>query len=145
MIIFSIHESLLILTISLEEIKGKMSKLLIIADIKLRNMICSCEIIADKSLMKRKFKQLWSSIPTISTTWTITSHLNWTHWTQKDHDTWHWKSRSWHGTSTKNVVGLNWLMGSQPSPLHGVIRKQIGRRSGFAGVIHLMDSKVTDT
>jgi len=33
--------------------------------------------------MKRKFKHWWSSIPPISTKWTITSHLNWTHWTQK--------------------------------------------------------------
>jgi len=38
--------------------------------------------------MKRKFKHWWSSIPPISTKWTITSHLNWTHWTQKDHDRW---------------------------------------------------------
>ena len=33
--------------------------------------------------MKRKFKQWWSSIPLISTKWTITSHLNWTHWKQR--------------------------------------------------------------
>jgi len=33
--------------------------------------------------MKRKFKQWWSSIPPISTKQTITSHLNWNHWTQK--------------------------------------------------------------
>jgi hypothetical protein len=26
--------------------------------------------------MKRKFKQWWLTIPTISTKWTITSHLN---------------------------------------------------------------------
>jgi len=32
-------------------------------------------------IMKRKFKQWWSSIPPISTKWTITSHLYWTHWT----------------------------------------------------------------
>jgi len=31
--------------------------------------------------MKRKFKQRWwSSIPTISTKWTISSRLSWTHW-----------------------------------------------------------------
>jgi len=31
--------------------------------------------------MKRKFKQLWSSIPPISTKQTTTFHINWTHWT----------------------------------------------------------------
>ena len=36
-----------------------------------------------------------SSIPPISTKRTITSDLNWTHWTQKDHSMWRWKSRSW--------------------------------------------------
>jgi len=46
--------------------------------------------------MKRKFKQWCSSIPLISTKWTIISHLlNWTHWTQrKDYDIWRWKSKS---------------------------------------------------
>jgi hypothetical protein len=29
-------------------------------------------------------------------------HLNWTHWTQKDHDIWRRKSRSWLGSSTKH-------------------------------------------
>jgi hypothetical protein len=37
--------------------------------------------------MKREFKQWWSLIPPISTKWTITSHFNWTHWTQQ---------RPWH-------------------------------------------------
>jgi hypothetical protein len=37
--------------------------------------------------LKGKFKQWWSSIPQISTKWTITFHLNWTHGTQK---------RPWH-------------------------------------------------
>jgi hypothetical protein len=41
-----------------------------------------------KFVMKGKFKHWWSSIPPISTKQTITSHLNWTHWTQKkDHNT----------------------------------------------------------
>jgi hypothetical protein len=44
--------------------------------------------------MKRN-KQCLSSIPPISTKRTITSDLNWTHWTQKDHSMWRWKSRSW--------------------------------------------------
>ena len=35
-------------------------------------------------IMKRKFKQWWSSIPPMSTkNTTIFPHLNWTHWTQK--------------------------------------------------------------
>jgi len=37
--------------------------------------------------MKRKFKQRWSSIPPISTKRTITSHFNWTHWTQEKQPT----------------------------------------------------------
>jgi len=37
--------------------------------------------------MKRKCKP-------ISTKQTITSHLRWTHWTQKDHEIWRWKYRS---------------------------------------------------
>ena len=46
-----------------------------------------------QSVMKRKFKQWWSSIPAISTTRTITSH---------------WKSRwSWLGTGTIHVAGLS--------------------------------------
>ena len=51
-------------------------------------------------LMERKFKQCWSSNPSISTQGTITFlfiSLN----TNKDHDIWHWKSRSWLGTGTK--------------------------------------------
>ena len=54
-----------------------------------------------KFLMKRKFKQRWSSVSPISTKWTITSHLNWTHWTQK----------------TQNMACLNWSMWSQLHPL----------------------------
>ena len=33
------------------------------------------------NVIKRKFKQWWSSIPPISTKRTTISHLNWTHWT----------------------------------------------------------------
>jgi hypothetical protein len=50
--------------------------------------------------MKGKFKHWWSSIPPITTTWTITSHLNWTYWTQNDHVIWRWKSRPRLGTNT---------------------------------------------
>jgi hypothetical protein len=38
---------------------------------------------SDLLIMKRIFKQWWSSIPPISIKWTITSHLNWTHCTQR--------------------------------------------------------------
>jgi len=34
---------------------------------------------------------------------TITSHLNWTHWTQKNHDMRHWKSRFLAWDRHKNV------------------------------------------
>ena len=67
-------------------------------------------------MMKRKLKQWWSSIPPKSTKRTITSQqwwssfppistkrtsdLNWTSWTQEDHDIWRWKSRSWLRTGT---------------------------------------------
>jgi len=34
-------------------------------------------------IMIKKFKQWWSPFPPISTKRTITSHLNWTLWTQK--------------------------------------------------------------
>jgi len=51
--------------------------------------------------MKRKCKQLWSSIPPISTKrksllipTELTEH-------KKDHNIWCWKSRSWLGTGTK--------------------------------------------
>ena len=47
-----------------------------------------------------EFKQWWKSIPPISTKRTITSHLNWTHWKQKGHDIWCWKSKSWLATGT---------------------------------------------
>jgi len=41
------------------------------------------------SIMKRNFKQWWSSIPTMSPS------LNWTRRTQKDYNMWLWKSRTW--------------------------------------------------
>ena len=57
------------------------------------------------SFMKWKLKQWWTWIPPISIKRTIISHLNWTHWTLKDHD------------RPKHVTRLNRLMGCQPSPL----------------------------
>jgi len=39
--------------------------------------------------MKRKFKQWWSTIPSISTKQTITSHLNSLN-TKMNHDIWCW-------------------------------------------------------
>jgi len=40
--------------------------------------------------MKRKFKQLWSTIPPVWTQRTISCHIKWTHWIQKRprHVTW---------------------------------------------------------
>ena len=52
-------------------------------------------------ILKRKFKQSWLSIPPISTKCTVTSDLNWTHWTQNDHDLCRLKSRFWLGTGLK--------------------------------------------
>jgi hypothetical protein len=51
-------------------------------------------------IMKRTFKQWWSSFPLILTKWTIIFHLIWTRWTQKNHDIWRWKSKTWLGTGT---------------------------------------------
>jgi hypothetical protein len=48
--------------------------------------------------MKRKFKQWWSIISPISTKWTVTSHLSWTHWTQKS---------PWHMTLEIQVLVLD--------------------------------------
>ena len=64
--------------------------------------------------MKRKFKQWWSSIPQISTKWTIICHLNWTSWTQKKtaYDV-RINVLAW--DRHKNVVTLNWFIGSQLS------------------------------
>ena len=65
------------------------------------------------SIMKRKFKQWWPTIPPISTKKTITSHPNWTHWTKKkDHDIWRWNSTSGLGTDSTFVLGTDstsWL------------------------------------
>jgi len=55
-------------------------------------------------IMKRKFKQCWSTIPAISTKQRITLQ----HRTQKDHEMWGWKSRSWFGTGTRKVWGCQW-------------------------------------
>ena len=45
----------------------------------------------------KQCKQWWPPILPMSTKRTITSHLIWTHWTQKDYEIWGWKSRSWLG------------------------------------------------
>ena len=63
---------------------------------------CWCNICAIYSerqvIMKRKFKRWWSPRLPTSTKRTITSHLTWTHSTQKhDRDIWRWNS----GPSTK--------------------------------------------
>ena len=56
---------------------------------------------------KGKFNQWWSTIPGISAKWTLNEYI-------KDHNIWHWKSRSWSGTDAKNVARFNRLMGYQP-------------------------------
>jgi hypothetical protein len=63
--------------------------------------------------MKRKFKQWWSTIPSISTKRTTTSCLkilNIKNTTTLEIHVLVWDRH-------KNVVGLNWLMGSQPSSI----------------------------
>jgi len=71
-------------------------------------------------IMKRIFKQWWSSIPPTSTKRTITSHLNSLNITKRP---WHMMLEiqvlTW--DRHKNVVGLNRLMGSQSSCLHNWI------------------------
>jgi len=62
---------------------------------------------------KEKFKQ-WSTIQQISIKQTITSHLNWTHCTQKDHDMWRGNRGPDLGQSHK-CGGLVRLMGYTPS------------------------------
>jgi hypothetical protein len=66
-------------------------------DIALRNICYRLFVLQEQStfqakhindIMKRKFKQWWSSIPTISTKWTITSYFNWIHWRLKHHNMW---------------------------------------------------------
>ena len=49
------------------------------------------------------------------------SFLLFTYSTQKDHHIWRSKFRSWLGTGTQNVAGLNWLMGSPSYPLNDCI------------------------
>jgi len=64
--------------------------------------------------MKRKFKQLWSTIPPTSTKQTFTSHLDSLHIKKRQHMTLGIQVLT--SDRHKNVAGLNQLMGSQPSP-----------------------------
>ena len=57
-----------------------------------------------KQLVKRKFK------PWVINSTNITSHLNWTHWTQKDHDIWCWKFMFALRQSDK-CGGVKWVNG----------------------------------
>ena len=71
-----------------------------------------------------KFIQWWSTTLSISTGWTITSHLN-SLIINKDHDRWRWKSRFLLGTNTKcDVVEQNnGIRSSEPTNLgHWVSR-----------------------
>jgi hypothetical protein len=50
-----------------------------------------------------------ANISSISTKWTITTHLTSLN-TKKDHDIWPWKSRSWLGTSQKACNFIFWML-----------------------------------
>jgi len=83
-------------------------------------------------IMKRKFKQRWSSMPQNQQKGTITSHFKWTHWTEKKTTTYislEFKilTRDRH----TNVAGLNWIMRLQPFPLDNCIDWLV-----FFGVIY---------
>jgi len=58
--------------------------------------LIACSVFSD---VYETFNQWWITIPSISTKRTITSHLNSLNRKQY-HVIWHWKSRSWLGTST---------------------------------------------
>jgi hypothetical protein len=60
-----------------------------------RRWVCQC--IHLYVIMKRKFKQWWSTIPRYQQI--EQSLLTLTHWTEKDHDIWWWKSKSRLGKS----------------------------------------------
>ena len=84
----------------------------------LRVLIICCLIHWDnlKQIMKRMYKQWWSTIPLISTKWIITSHLN--HWIKKT-TTYNMGNP---GPDLGQAQKCGWvtlvheLMGSQPSP-----------------------------
>ena len=63
--------------------------------------------------MKRKSQQSWSTIPLISTQWTITSHLKSLNMKSSRHMTLEIKLLSW--DRYKHVARWNWLIKSQPS------------------------------
>jgi hypothetical protein len=68
-------------------------------------------------IMKRTFKQRWSSMPQNQQKGTITSHFKWTHWTEKRqrHISLEIKILTWDRHT--NVAGLNLIMRLQPFPL----------------------------
>jgi hypothetical protein len=85
--------------------------------IPLTHIYIALTILAKTIILWKEILNWWSSIPPISTKWTITSHHNSMNFEHKIyHDIWRWKSRSVLG-KTHNVLELNQLMGSQPSPL----------------------------
>ena len=69
-----------------------------------------------KQIMKRMYKQWWSTIPLISTKWIITSHLN--HWIKKTttYDMGNPGPDLGQAQKCGWVTLVNGLMGSQPSP-----------------------------
>ena len=64
--------------------------------------------------MKRKFKLWWSSLLLISIKWIIVSHLNSLNTNRTTTKNLEIQVLAWN--RHKNVAGLNWLLGSQPSP-----------------------------
>jgi hypothetical protein len=54
--------------------------------------------------------QRWASILPILTKLKITSHINWTHWRQKYHDIWRWKSSSWLKRSAEISLQPKWYI-----------------------------------
>ena len=67
-------------------------------------------------IMKRKFKQQWSTIPPISTKRTITSHLLTEHKKRPQHATFEIQVLAW--DRHKNMVGLNRLYVFNRYPLN---------------------------
>ena len=78
-------------------------------------LILFFDLLVDISIriMKKEFKQWWSSVSPISTKRTITSYRKWIHWTLKRTRHLIFEILTW----DKNMAGLIWLKGNQPSPL----------------------------
>ena len=85
------------------------------------SFMCGIMITFQIVIMKRKFKQWWSTIPPISTKWTITSHLKHT----KSPLIRRWISRSWFrigtnmgGWTSKWDLNTPFLIIGSPMAIH---------------------------